>query len=63
MKNLTINQLAKKCANKTNATKNKYHLFVMENFSKNDYIVLNQKMSDIEMHSRPSYVGSDSLVR
>ena len=63
MKNLTINQLAKKCANKTNATKNNYHLFVMDNFSKNDYIVFNQKMSNIEMHSRPSYVGSDSLVR
>ena len=63
MKNLTINQLAKKCANKTNTTKNKYHLFVMENFSKNYYIVFNQTMCDIEMHSRPSYVGSDSLVR
>jgi len=63
MKNLTINQLAKKCANKTNATKNKYHLFVMDNFPKNDYIVFNQKMCDIEMHSRASYVGIDILVR
>ena len=64
MKNLTIEQLATKRANgKTNATKNKYNMFVMDNFSKDDYIEFNQLASDIEMKNTERYEGSDSMVR
>jgi len=64
MKNLTIEQLATKRSNgKTANTKNKYNMFVMENFSKDDYINFNQLACDLEMKNTARYEGSDSMVR
>jgi hypothetical protein len=53
MKNLTLEKLAEKSGNaKSNQTVNKIHLFVMDNFSKNDYIKYNQMFSDIKMKNQ-----------
>lgn len=53
MKNLTLQQLATKSGNaKSNQTINKVHLFVMDNFSKDEYIKYNQMFRDIKMNNQ-----------
>jgi hypothetical protein len=53
MKNLTIEQLATKRGNAISyVTENKYNLFVMDNFSKEDYIKFNQMACDIKIKKR-----------
>ena len=53
MKTLTLEQLANKSGNaKSNQTINKVNLFVMDNFSKDEYIKYNQMFRDIKMKNQ-----------
>lgn len=53
MKKLTLEQLATKSGNaKSNQTINKVHLFVMDNFTKDEYIKYNQMFNDIRIKNQ-----------
>jgi len=61
---MSISQLATKASNaKTQKTKTKYHLYVISNFSKDEYTKYINLFRDKILEKNPNYIGIDTIQR